>query len=70
MRQDVLDQARVKMRTYGIVESGDAVMGRVGVMSDARWKAFYNIAQSQGVYPKSLDYQAAFDLQFAPRAPR
>ena len=70
MRQDVLDQARVKMKAYGIVESGDAVMGRVGVMTDARWKAFYDIAQSQGVYPKSLDYQAAFDLQFAPRVPR
>jgi NitT/TauT family transport system substrate-binding protein len=70
MRQDVLDQARQKLKSYGIVESGDAVSGRVGVMTAERWKAFYDIAASQGVYPKSLDYQAAFDLQFAPRLPR
>jgi NitT/TauT family transport system substrate-binding protein len=70
MRQDVLDQARAKMRTYGIVESGDAVSGRIGVMTDARWKAFYDVAQSQGVYPASLDYKSAFELKFAPRPPR
>ena len=60
MTQDVLDQARAKMRSYGIVGSGDAV----GAMTDARWKAFFDVAAAQGVYPKTLDYKTAYTLQF------
>jgi len=40
MTQDVLDQARAKMRAYGIVGSGDAI----GAMTDARWKQFFDVA--------------------------
>jgi len=65
MTQDVLDQAREKMRSYGIV-SGDQG-APVGAMTDARWKAFYDIAAAQGVYPKSLDYRRAYTLQFVPK---
>ncbi len=64
MTQDVLDQARAKMRSYGIVDSGDAKTGGVGVMTDARWKAFFDVASAQGVYPKTMDYKAAYTLQF------
>ena len=60
MTQDVLDQARAKMRSYGIVGSGNAV----GAMTDARWKAFFDVAAAQGVYPKTLDYKTAYTLQF------
>ena len=60
MTQDVLDQARAKMRSYGIVGSGAAV----GAMTDARWKAFFDVAAAQGVYPKTLDYKTAYTLQF------
>lgn len=63
--QDVLDQAREKMRSYGIV-SGDQG-APVGAMTDARWKAFYDVAAAQGVYPKSLDYRRAYTLQFVPQ---
>ena len=64
MTQDVLDQAREKMRSYGIVDSGDAKTGGIGVMTDARWKAFFDVASAQGVYPKTLDYKTAYTLQF------
>ena len=60
MTQDVLDQARAKMRSYGIVESGDGV----GAMTDKRWKQFFDVASAQGVYPKTMDYKAAYTLQF------
>ena len=60
MTQDLLDQARAKMRSHGIVGSGDAV----GAMTDARWKSFFDVAASQGVYPKTMDYKAAYTLQF------
>ena len=60
MTQDVLDQARAKMRSYGIVESGDGI----GAMTDARWKQFFDVASAQGVYPKTMDYRQAYTLQF------
>ena len=66
MSEDVLDQARAKMRAKGIVLSGDAVQSGIGAMTDARWKAFFDVASSQGVYPRTLDYKAAYTLQFLP----
>ena len=64
MTQDVLDQAREKMKTYGLVDSGDAAAGGVGVMTDARWKQVFDTAASEGLYPASLDYRRAYTLQF------
>lgn len=64
MTQDVLDQARAKLKTYGIVDGGDAATAGIGVMTDARWKAFFDMAAGQGVYPKTLDYKKAYTLQF------
>jgi NitT/TauT family transport system substrate-binding protein len=64
MTQDVLDQAREKMKTYGIVDSGEAKTRGIGVMTDARWKDFFDIATSTGVYPNTVDYKRAYTLQF------
>jgi NitT/TauT family transport system substrate-binding protein len=64
MTQDVLDQAREKMKAYGIVDSGEAKTAGVGAMTDARWKEFFDMAVSTGVYPATLDYKRAYTLQF------
>jgi NitT/TauT family transport system substrate-binding protein len=64
MTEDVLAQARDKMRTYGIVDSGDARTAGLGVMTDARWSAFYQMASDKGVYPKGMDFKAAYALGF------
>jgi NitT/TauT family transport system substrate-binding protein len=64
MTQDVLDQAREKMREAGMVDGGDAKAGGIGVMTDARWKEFFDMAAGQGVYPKDMDYRAGYTLQF------
>jgi len=64
MTEDVLAQAREKMRAYGVVDGGDAKTLGIGAMTDARWKQFFEVAAAQGVYPKSLDYKAAYTLQF------
>ena len=62
--QDVLDQARAKLKSYAIVDGGDAKAGGIGAMTDARWQSFFDMAASQGVYPKTLDYRSAYTLQF------
>ena len=35
-------------------------------MNDARWASFFQVASSQGVYPKDMDYKSAYTLQFLP----
>ena len=62
MTQDVLDQARAKLKASGIVAGADGQT--YGTMTDARWAAFYEMATAQGVYPKTLDYRRAYTLQF------
>jgi NitT/TauT family transport system substrate-binding protein len=68
MTQDVLNQAREKMRAYGIV-SANGGKGDVGQMTDARWAEFFKVASEQGVYPKDMDYKKAYTLQFLPKGP-
>ncbi|HSV04042.1 MAG TPA: ABC transporter substrate-binding protein [Phenylobacterium sp.] len=67
MTEDVLAQARDKMRSYGLVDGGDAKTLGIGAMTDARWKQFFDVASSQGIYPKTMDYRAAYTLQFVGR---
>ena len=62
MTEDVLAQARDKLRAAGIV-GADA-----GRMTDARWAAFFQMASSHGIYPKTLDYHRAYTLRFQPPA--
>ena len=63
MTQDVLDQAREKMRSYGIVGKD----GEIGQMSDARWAEFFKVAAEQGVYSRDMDFKKAYTLQFLPK---
>jgi NitT/TauT family transport system substrate-binding protein len=65
MTQDVLDQAREKLKSYRIVDGEDGLP--IGAMTDARWNAFFNVASQQGVYPKTLDWRRAYTLEFAPK---
>jgi NitT/TauT family transport system substrate-binding protein len=64
MTQDVLDQAREKMRSYGIVGKD----GEIGQMTDARWAELFKVTSEAGVYPKTMDYKKAYTLQFLPKA--
>ena len=65
MTQDILDQAREKMRTYKIIDGDEKAP--VGAMTDTRWKTFSDMAVAQGVYPKTLDPKKAYTLAFVPK---
>ena len=69
MTPDILDQARMKMRQYALVTGGDAAVGGTGAMSDATWKRFFDMASGLGVYPKTLDYHAAYTTAFTATLP-
>src|SRR5215472_14386431 len=64
MTDDVLAYARAKIKEHGIVDSGDAEKGGIGAMSDGRWRDFFNVMAEQGLYPKDLDYNRAYTMQF------
>jgi NitT/TauT family transport system substrate-binding protein len=65
MSDGLMAQAIDKMKRYGIVVSGDVKSpSQIGLMTDARWKTFFDTMSSEGLYPKSLPYTRAFDLRF------
>jgi NitT/TauT family transport system substrate-binding protein len=64
MTQALLDYGREALRSHGIVESGDALTGGIGVMTDARWQAFFQSMVQAGLYPKDMDYRRAYTLRF------
>ncbi len=61
---DILAQAREQMRARGLVRSGDAMKMGIGAMRAERWAHFFKVMSDNGVYPKDLDWRAAFTLDF------
>jgi len=53
-----------RMKDHGIVDSGDALAGGVGAMTDARWQDFHSVMAAQGLYPAGLDVKQAYTLDF------
>jgi len=65
MTEDVLAQARDKMRTYHLVDGGDAATLGIGAMTDQHWAGFFMIASDKG----PANYKDAFSLEFLPAPP-
>lgn len=53
-----------KLKERGVVNSGDALVYGVGVMTDARMKSFFDKMAKAGVVPADLDYKKAYTLRF------
>ena len=66
MTQDVLDQARAKLKSYGLVDGGDAALYGLGTMTEERWKSFFDVTAAAGVYPENLDWRQAWTTQYLP----
>lgn len=66
MTQDVLDQARARLKANGIVDGGDAALYGLGAMTAERWQAFFEVTSEAGVYPPNLDWRQAFTTQYLP----
>jgi NitT/TauT family transport system substrate-binding protein len=64
MSDALLANSIVKMREYGIVDSGDSEKLGIGAMTDAHWKSFFDKMVRAGVLKASLDYKRAYTLQF------
>jgi NitT/TauT family transport system substrate-binding protein len=67
MPADLLAHARTVLRDQEVVEGGDAVTMGIGAMTEARWREFFEVASSQGVYPPNMDWKKAFRLDLLAR---
>ncbi|HEY0206298.1 MAG TPA: ABC transporter substrate-binding protein [Acetobacteraceae bacterium] len=64
MTDALLEYGRTALRDRGILESGDAALGGIGTMTDARWADFFGVMSGQGLYPAGLDLRRAYTLRF------
>ncbi len=75
MTDDLLAQARDKMRRYSLVQMATVkrppnCMGDcnkptpIGLMTDVQWKLFFDMMVKEKLYPAALQYQKAYDLRF------
>ncbi|HWA91833.1 MAG TPA: ABC transporter substrate-binding protein [Rhizomicrobium sp.] len=64
MTDDLIAQAIAKMKAYGIVEPPGLKLHKIGTMSDAHWKTFFDTMASEGLYAKTLDWRKAYTLRF------
>jgi len=53
-----------EMKTFGVVDSGDALTLGVGAMTDARWKDFFEKMVRIGMVRADTDLKQAYTLQF------
>ncbi|MGH7034482.1 MAG: ABC transporter substrate-binding protein [Stellaceae bacterium] len=56
--------ARDKMKTNGVVDSGDSKRDGIGVMTEARWRDFFEVMAKQGLYPATLGWKKAYTSRF------
>lgn len=64
MTDERLAFATAAMKTYGIVDSGDAINLGIGVMTHDRMKSFFEKMVTAKISPADLDYRQAYTLQF------
>ncbi len=59
MTDDVIAQAREKLKSYGVVSREG-----LGGMTDEGWQRFFDAMSGVGLYDKALDWHTAYDLRF------
>lgn len=64
---ELLTYSRDMLRRYGLIDSGDARESGIGMMSQSRWRSFFEMMADDGVFPKDLDYTKAYTLDFVGR---
>jgi NitT/TauT family transport system substrate-binding protein len=70
MTDDVIAQGIARMKSYGIVLSGDGKTFGLGSMTDNGWRTFFQTMATEGLYDKNLPYKNAYDLRFIRKAPQ
>jgi len=70
MTEALIGQAIGKMKSFGIVQSGDAKTFGIGAMTGLRWKSVCASSVAERLYAKTLACEKAYDLTFMRNAPQ
>ena len=68
MTDELLKYSLLKMKEYGIVDSGDTLKDGIGAMTDARVASFFDKMVRAGVVRRDIDYRQAYTLRFINKA--
>lgn len=68
MTDELLKYSILKMKEYGIVDSGDTLKDGIGAMTDARVASFFDKMVRAGVVRRDIDYRQAYTLRFINKA--
>ncbi|GEB39338.1 ABC transporter substrate-binding protein [Gluconacetobacter liquefaciens] len=52
------------MRQYQLIEGGDARTQGIGIMTAARWNAYFQQMQPTGLYPPHMDFSTLYTTRF------
>lgn len=61
---DVVDNVFRTLKAEAILENEDTATGRIGTMTDARWKAHAAMLMEAGLLPRDFDVKQSYTLQF------
>jgi NitT/TauT family transport system substrate-binding protein len=64
MTDELLAYSVVKMKEYGIVDSGDTLKYGIGAMTDERVTSFFGKMVKAGVVKPDIDYRKSYTLRF------
>ncbi len=64
MSEELIAYSIVKMKDFGIVDSGDTQKLGIGAMTDARMKNFFDKMVRVGVVKANVDYRRSYATQF------
>ncbi|NNE80115.1 MAG: ABC transporter substrate-binding protein [Silicimonas sp.] len=64
MTRDKIDFAISKLKSWGIVDSGDAETMGIGVITDSKVEDFYNKMVDAGVVEAGIDFKKTYSTQF------
>jgi NitT/TauT family transport system substrate-binding protein len=64
MEVELMEFSHSEMKRLGLIDSGDAKGGKIGIMTDARWEQFTKEMQAAQALPPNLDWRKAYTLEF------
>lgn len=67
MSMELLNYSHEMLRRYGLVDSGDAGLYGIGMMSRARWQSFFEVMAADNVFSDDVDVEKAYTLDFVGR---
>jgi len=64
MTDELIAYSIDKLKSYGIIDSGDTLRFGIGAMTDARVISFFDKMVKAGVVPATTDFRKSYTLQF------